>query len=303
MEKIAEFIKEFALLLGELVILFCVISFIVAILQIYISKDKIRQILTRKYKFQNAIFGALLGGITPFCSCSTIPLLLGLLKANAPFCGVVSYLIASPILNPAIIFMIFYFFGLKASVIYFLSTFLFSICAGLILDKFGFEKEIKNVILQGEFSEKTIKNLSGSFWQKQIEIFKLAFILAFDLFKRIFLFLFIGAFIGAIIHNFVPNEFFDFLSHINDTLAICVATIIGIPMYIRAESMLPIGIALMQKGVGLGIIIALIIGGAGASIPELILLSSIFRKKMLIAFLICLFFVAVMTGIIFNLLF
>lgn len=303
MEKIAEFIKEFALLLGELVILFCIISFIVAILQIYISKDKIKQILTRKYKFQNAIFGALLGGITPFCSCSTIPLLLGLLKANAPFCGVVSYLIASPILNPAIIFMIFYFFGLKASAIYFLSTFLFSVCAGLILDKFGFEKEIKNVILQGEFSEKTIKNLSGSFWQKQMRIFKLAFILAFDLFKRIFLFLFIGAFIGAIIHNFVPSDFFDFLSHVNDTFAICVATIIGIPMYIRAESMLPIGIALMQKGVGLGIIIALIIGGAGASIPELILLSSIFKKKMLIAFLICLFFVAVMTGIIFNLLF
>ena len=293
--------KTFLMLFGELFSLFIGISFVVALLQIYISPERIKRVLTTPRKFLNSVLGALLGAVTPFCSCSTIPVLAGLFKSGAPFNGAVSFLLTSPILNPAITTLMLAFFGLKATVIYTVFTFLFAVIIGLVLDKAGFEKEIKNVSVKGGHNDGVSwEKLQGNFWQKQWQAVKVSLKDALGLFKGVVGFLLLGAGIGAFIYEFVPTDLLANFAGVNNLWAVPLAAVLGIPMYIRTETMIPIASILITKGVAPGVMIALILGGAGASIPEVSLLSSIFKKKMVAAFVLCIFAVATITGYIFN---
>lgn len=293
--------KTFLMLFGELFGLFIGISFVVALLQIYISQDRIKRILTTPKKGLNSVLGALLGAVTPFCSCSTIPVLVGLFKSGAPFCGAISFLLTSPILNPAIITLMLAFFGVKATILYTVFTFAFAVIMGLILDKAGFEKYVKNVTVKGGHQDGICwENLQGTFWQKQWQVIKLSLKDAFGLFKGVVLFLLLGAGIGAFIYEFVPTDLLANFAGANSLWAVPLAAIVGIPMYIRTETMIPIASILIAKGVAPGVMISLILGGAGASIPEVSLLSSIFKKKMVITFVLCIFAVATITGFLFN---
>ncbi len=293
--------RTFLMLFGELFGLFIGISFIVALLQIYISQERIKRILSTPRKGVNSILGALLGAVTPFCSCSTIPVLVGLFKSGAPFNGTVSFLLTSPILNPAILTLMLAFFGVKATIVYTIFTFTFAVIMGLVLDKAGFEKEVKKVSVKGGHEDSVTWNtLQGTFWQKQWQAIKISLKDAFGLFKGVIVYLIIGAGIGAFIYEFIPTDLLANFAGTNSLWAVPLAAIIGIPMYIRTETMIPIASILIAKGVAPGIMIALILGGAGASIPEVSLLNSIFKKKMVIAFVLCIFTVATITGYAFN---
>ena len=293
----------FLYLFGELFALFIAISFLVALLQIWVSKDRIKRLLTRPHKVENAILGALLGSVTPFCSCSTIPVLVGLFKSGAPFSGAISFLMTSPILNPAIIALLLVVFGPLPTVVYALITFVFAICVGLLLDKLGFSRYVKNVNVSGGCGceDITWEKLEGTFWQKQWQACKYAVKDAIGLFKGVIGWLLLGAGIGAFIYGFVPTELLENFAGADNLWAIPLAAVIGIPMYIRVETMIPIAGILMDKGVSAGIVIALILGGAGASIPEVSLLNSIFKKQMVVTFVLCIFLVAVGTGFAFTL--
>lgn len=293
----------FLYLFGELFALFIAISFLVALLQIWVSKDRIKRLLTRPHKVENAILGALLGSVTPFCSCSTIPVLVGLFKSGVPFSGAISFLMTSPILNPAIIALLLVFFGPLPTVVYALITFVFAICVGLLLDKLGFSRYVKNVNVSGGCGceDITWEKLEGTFWQKQWQACKYAVKDAIGLFKGVIGWLLLGAGIGAFIYGFVPTELLENFAGADNLWAIPLAAVIGIPMYIRVETMIPIAGILMDKGVSAGIVIALILGGAGASIPEVSLLNSIFKKQMVVTFVLCIFLVAVGTGFAFTL--
>lgn len=298
-------VLEFVKLFGELLVLFVGISFLVALLQVYVSPARVKSLLTADNKLVSGILGASLGTVTPFCSCSTIPVLSGLLKSGAPFCGIVSFLLTSPVLNPAIITLFIAFFGIKAALVY--ATFVLSlaIIIGLLLDKFGFIKEVKEVKTQscGCCScEKTWETMTGTFFQKQIKAMKLAANNSRELFKDVFPYLLIGATIGAFIHEVIPTDFLTNFAGKNQFWAIPTAAVVGIPMYIRTETMIPVASILMAKGVAPGVVIALIIGGAGASLPELSLLSSMFKKKMIAMFVSSVFIVAIITGCAFNIL-
>ena len=293
--------RTFLMLFGELFGLFIGISFIVALLQIYISQERIKRILSTPRKGVNSILGALLGAVTPFCSCSTIPVLVGLFKSGAPFNGTVSFLLTSPILNPAILTLMLAFFGVKATIVYTIFTFTSAVIMGLVLDKAGFEKEVKKVSVKGGHEDSVTWNtLQGTFWQKQWQAIKISLKDAFGLFKGVIVYLIIGAGIGAFIYEFIPTDLLANFAGTNSLWAVPLAAIIGIPMYIRTETMIPIASILIAKGVAPGIMIALILGGAGASIPEVSLLNSIFKKKMVIAFVLCIFTVATITGYAFN---
>ena len=293
--------KMFLFLMGELILLLIGISFLVALIQIYLSKDKIKRILTTPRKGLNSILGAVLGAVTPFCSCSTVPILVGLLKSGAPFSGTISFLLTSPILNPAIIALFLTFFGLKATILYTVFTFIFAVIIGLLLDKLGFEGEVKNVSIKGEEDDEIVyENFEGTFLQKNKAAFKYAFFDSLILFRQVFPYLLLGAGIGSFIYEFVPQDLLSNFAGKSNILSVPIAALVGIPMYIRTETMIPIARILIDKGVGYGTMIALIIGGAGASIPELSLLGSIFKKKMMIAFVLSIFTVAIITGYVFN---
>mgnify|MGYP000096185563 FL=1 len=260
----------FLYLFGELFALFIAISFLVALLQIWVSKDRIKRLLTRPHKVENAILGALLGSVTPFCSCSTIPVLVGLFKSGAPFSGAISFLMTSPILNPAIIALLLVFFGPLPTVVYALITFVFAICVGLLLDKLGFSRYVKNVNVSGGCGceDITWEKLEGTFWQKQWQACKYAVKDAIGLFKGVIGWLLLGAGIGAFIYGFVPTELLENFAGADNLWAIPLAAVIGIPMYIRVETMIPIAGILMDKGVSAGIVIALILGARAPPSPR-----------------------------------
>ena len=290
----------FLYLFGELFALFIAISFLVALLHEY-RCEELRSACSPAGG--SAILVLLLGSVTPFCSCSTIPY-VGYSRQRAVLGG---YIIPHDLSHPepghhratAGVH-----FGTFLRIIHNpLITFVFAICVGLLLDKLGFSRYVKNVNVSGGCGceDITWEKLEGTFWQKQWRACKYAVKDAIGLFKGVIGWLLLGAGIGAFIYGFVPTELLENFAGADNLWAIPLAAVIGIPMYIRVETMIPIAGILMDKGVSAGIVIALILGGAGASIPEVSLLNSIFKKQMVVTFVLCIFLVAVGTGFAFTL--
>lgn len=279
----------------ELTILFIGITFLVGLIQEYVSDETIKKAMGGRHKVVGSILGAGFGALTPFCSCSTIPMLLGMLNAGVPFAAAMAFLFSSPLLNPVIISLFVILLGWKVASLYFAITFVGTVTISILLDKLGLASHVKPAAVvrsccDGHQSDDTKSKIQRSAG------------FAMNLFHQLMPYLLIGAGIGAFIHGFVPTEIISSLAGPNNPLAVPVAAIVGIPVYIRAETMIPIGLALTGKGMSVGAVLALVIGGAGASIPELTLLSAIFKKKLLAAFVITVFSIAVVAGYLANLL-
>ncbi|WP_145368992.1 permease [Staphylococcus epidermidis] len=290
LDSIMEFIKTFVMLFFELLVLFIVVSFIVSIIQQIVSEEKIKHFLSKPNQVINYILGMIFGSITPFCSCSTIPILAGLLNSKVPFGPAVSFLIASPLMNPLMIFMLWALLGWKVAIVYFIVLAIFSILTGFVFSKMNLAETYKGVNVKGD----------GFFANKTESRFKQALNDAWAFLYPMLPYLFIGVFIGAFIYGFVPETFITKYASGGGIISVFIASIIGIPMYIRPETMLPIAEALASKGMSLGTVVALIIGGAGASIPEVVLLSKLFKKKFVISFVIAILVVAISTGLMVN---
>lgn len=289
-DSIMEFIKTFLMLFFELLLLFIVVSFIVSLIQQVVSEKKIKKLLSKPNKAVNYIFGMIIGAVTPFCSCSTIPILAGLLNSKVPFGPAMSFLIASPLMNPLMIFMLWALLGWKVAVVYFAVLAIFSILTGLVFSKINLAESYKGVNVEGD----------GFFANKSGSRFKQALNDAWAFLYPMLPYLLIGVFIGAFIYGFIPEEFITKYASGTGFISVFIASVIGVPMYIRPETMLPIAEALVSKGMSLGTVVALIIGGAGASIPEVVLLSKLFKKKFVISFVIAILVVAIATGLIVN---
>lgn len=279
----------------ELIVLFIGVTFLVGLIQEYVPEETIKKALGGRNKVIGSILGTGFGALTPFCSCSTIPLLLGMLKAGVPFAAAMAFLFSSPLLNPVIISLFIILLGWKIAALYFAVIFVSTVIIGLLLDGLGFSSQIKPVALVRNNCNCQQATDAKSRIQRSA-------IFAFNLFRQLVPYLLLGAGIGAFIHGFVPMEIITHVAGPENPLAVPVAAIIGIPIYIRAETMIPIGLALIEKGMSVGAVLALVIGGAGASIPELTLLSSMFKKRLLTAFVMTVFSIAVTVGYLANLL-
>ena len=282
-------LKEFVTISFELALLFVLVSLLVGVLSVYVSKEWIQRVLGTKRSFLGSILGAFFGALTPFCSCSTIPITLGLLNSGVAFSSAMSFLFASPLLNPVIISMMLVLFGPQITVVYAVIMFAASVITGLVLEKAGFSRYLKSVVVEGLVEE------TGTKAERIIRY-------AVRIFKQMFPYLLLGAAIGALIHGFLPADFVLMVAGPDNLFAIPLAALIGIPLYIRAETILPIGAALIAKGMGLGSVVALLIGGAGLSIPEITMLSAMFQKKLLWVFIAVIFCAAVLTGVIMQVL-
>jgi len=289
--------QYFLIITTELTVLFLGISTLVALILIYIPQEKLRLWLSRRGIWGNFL-GAVVGSLTPFCACSTIPMTLGMLNAGAPFGPVMSFVIASPLLNPIIISMILALMGIKACLIYFGVTFVGSILFGVVLEKMGGARYVKRVRVKSSCCDTSQNSISIpiAFLGK----LKLSFISAWNDFRGVLVYLLIGVAIGAGIYGYVPQDFVTKIAGPDNLFAIPIAALIGVPLYIRAETAIPIGLALLQKGMSIGAVIALIIGGAGMAIPEMAMLASIFRKRLVGAIVVVIWTTAVVGGFIFN---
>ena len=277
----------------ELIVLFIGITFLVGLIQEYVPDETIKRALGGRHRILGSFLGAGFGALTPFCSCSTIPLLLGMLNAGVPFASAMAFLFASPLLNPVIVSLFIILLGWKTALLYFAVTFLASIVIGLVLDSLGFASQVKSVAAVRGCCDCKPAEDAKSRVQRSARF-------AFSLFRQLVPYLLLGAGIGAFIHGFVPTEMISSIAGAGNPFAVPVAAIIGVPIYIRAETMIPIGLALIEKGMSTGAVLALVIGGAGASIPELTLLSAIFKRKMLAAFVLTIIAIAVAVGYLAN---
>jgi uncharacterized protein len=282
-------LKSFLYIAVELTILFIVISFVISLLQGYIPYEKLEKKLSGGNKLIAAFAAILFAFITPFCSCSTIPVVVNMLKKKMPFGIVMIFLFASPVLDPTILTLMGVVLGWKVTIIYTALTTVFSVIIGFALEAFGFEKYVKNVVMTG-YEEKNQKfNI------------KLAIKETMDLMKSVYPYLLIGALIGAVIHGLVPTEWISTVFGRDNWWLIPIAAIIGIPLYIRLSSMIPISQILIAKGMALGPVMAMIISSAGASLPEVILLKSIFKKELVMTFIGSVITMATVSGFIFYL--
>ncbi len=329
-ETAAESLEFFAFAMVELTILFVGISFIVGCINEFLPQEKVKRLLSGR-KGRGYFIGAVLGGLTPFCSCSTIPMMVGLLKAGAGFGPTMSFLFASPLVNPVLLGLFFTLLGPKITALYSLLALGLAICSGLVLEKLGFSRYLisrtmdqensgcceapSQVVIHnsesivplaqavkggvGELSSCCDTEYTTETVQKPRRwgrIFKEAVVQ----FRTFLPFILIGVAIGSLIHGFLPADMVSKVAGSDNILAIPVSAVIGIPLYIRASTMLPIAASLLGKGMSLGAVIALIIGGAGASLPEVTMLKGLFRIQLLAAFLLSVFFTAVVSGFVMN---
>jgi uncharacterized protein len=282
-------LKSFLYIAVELTVLFIAISFVISLLQGYIPYEKIEKKLSGRNKGIAAFAAIVFAFITPFCSCSTIPVVVNMLKKKMPFGIVMIFLFASPVLDPTILTLMGVVLGWKVTIIYTVLTTLFSIIIGFTLEAFGFEKYVRNVVMTG-YEEKNQKfNV------------KLALKETFDLMKSVYPYLLIGALIGSVIHGLVPTEWISTVFGRDNWWLIPIAAIIGVPLYIRLSSMIPISQILIAKGMALGPVMAMIISSAGASLPEIILLKSIFKKELVVMFILSVITMSTISGFIFYL--
>ena len=298
-EKVKDTLEMFTFLAIELTALFLLISYFVGALQVFIPPKKIENILSSKHG-KGYFIAAFLGSITPFCSCSTIPFLKGLLRAKAGFGPMMVFLFASPLLNPIVIALFIATFGIKIAALYFSIAMGVSVAAGYTLEMFGFEKYIKPFE-----TEQSCCSTQGSCGTTQPVISKWRKIwnITWADFKSALPYLFIGVALGSIIHGFVPTDFITKYASAENPAAIPFAAVVGIPLYLRAVTLIPLSAALVTKGMGLGAVMAFMIGSAGASLPEVILLKSMFKIQMIIAFLAVVLGMAIFSGYLFSALF
>jgi len=299
-QMVFDTLNMFAFLALELTILFLLISYIVGVLQEYIPPSKIQSILSSK-NGKGYIIAGFLGAITPFCSCSTIPFLKGLLRAKAGFGTMMVFLFASPLLNPIIIGLFAVTFGVKVTVFYFTIAMGVSIAAGYLLEKLGFEKYIKpEAYITPE--NKACASSCGSN-DKPVSKWTRIWHSTWADFKKVLPYLIGGIALGSMIYGFMPTEFVANVASESNPFAVPIAAVIGIPLYIRAEAVIPLSAALAAKGMGLGAVMTLIIGSAGASLTEVVLLKSLFKNPMIIAFLTVILSMAIGAGYLYSYLF
>ncbi|AYV72633.1 MULTISPECIES: permease [Niallia] len=282
-----EVLKNFAWLVIELTVLFVVVSFIVNLLQGFIRYNKVEMWMKEAPPIVSALIAVVFAFITPFCSCSTIPVVVNLLKNKIRFSTVMIFLFTSPVLDPTILTVMAVLMGWKVALTYTAITTILSVILGFVLEKWGFEKEVKNVIIKN--ASQAEKGFSLKNTVSEI----------LTLMKTVYPFLLIGAGIGAVIGGIVPTEFVATYLGGEKWWLIPIAAIIGIPLYIRLSSMIPISQILIAKGMALGPVMAMMISSAGASLPELSLLNSIFKRKLVFAFILSVISMSTISGFLF----
>lgn len=282
----------FFVLIGlELAAVFIAVSVLLGLLQEYVPVHVLKRIMPDGVR--GAFMAAALGGLTPFCSCSTIPVMVGMRNAGIGFGPSAAFLIASPLVNPVVLSLFWLAFGWPVAVAYGAITLVAAALFGLLWDRLGLAREMRPVRLVG------LPETGGRSAPLRRRL-ATGLVNAIGVFRAFVPYLLLGALIGAVIYGFVPADWVARVAGPDNPLAVPLAAVIGVPLYIRADTMIPVGLALHQKGMGMGAIIALVIGGAGISIPEMILLAKVFRPRLLLAFAGTVFTVAVAAGLFFD---
>ncbi|WP_222914065.1 permease [Natrinema sp. SYSU A 869] len=292
-----------------LVPLFIGASFLVGLAQEYLPPKKVERKLRGHDEGTGNAAAAGLGAVTPFCSCSTVPVLAGLLQAGAPLGLAFSFLLASPLVNEIAVLLLIGLFGIEVTIYYVTITFVAAVVGGIIIGRLGLADHVKEVRITDSTSQAvadggTVDCCAGgtaNVEQTHRQHFESAAREAWSFFVDTLPYLILGMTIGALIHGAVPVDMLHTVLGSENPLAVPLAALAGAPVYISLSGMLPIAASLSEHGIEIGTVLAFVIGGAGVSIPNLILLNKLFKRRLLLVYAGTVVTIGITVGIVFNL--
>lgn len=278
----------------KIVVLLCVLIFIISYIQSYFPPERSKKILGRFHGIGANSVAALLGTVTPFCSCSSIPLFIGFTSAGLPLGVTFSFLISSPMVDLGSLVLLMSIFGTKVALLYVIFGLVIAVVGGTIIEKMRMEKYVESFIL----SAGSVDIESPELTKKDRLIYAKEQTLS--TFKKVFPYILIGVGIGAFIHNWIPEEWVVSLLGSNNPFGVILATVVGIPVYADIFGTIPIAEALLAKGAQLGTMLAFMMGVTTLSLPSLIMLRKAVKPKLLALFIAICTIGIIVVGYIFN---
>lgn len=294
----ASAIEFFLFEVPKVFMLLVLIIFIVGIIRTYFTPERTRKVLAGKREYIGNILGALLGIVTPFCSCSAIPLFIGFIESGVPLGVTFSFLIAAPMINEVAIVLLFAMFGLKVTAIYIGSGLFIAITAGYIIGRIRLEHFVEPwvyAVKVGNAGSDTSMTFRARIYAGILSVT--------DIISKIWLYVIAGIAVGAGIHGYVPTGFMAMLMGKDVWWAVPVAVLLGIPMYANAAGMIPIVHVLLEKGASLGTALAFMMAVIGLSLPEAVILRKVLKLPLLAIFFGIVAFGIMLVGYLFNFLF
>lgn len=280
----------------KITILLCLLIFGISYIQSYFPPERSRQILSKFHGIGANIVSALLGTVTPFCSCSSIPLFMGFTSSGLPVGVTFSFLISSPMVDLGSLVLLMSIFGAKVAVIYVLAGLFIAVLGGTMIEKLGMSRYVESFILNAGGVDISVPDLTVNarlqYAKEQMT----------GTFRKVFPYILIGVGIGAVIHNWIPQSVVEAVLGGNNPFGVILATIVGVPMYADIFGTIPVAEALLAKGAQLGTILSFMMAVTTLSLPSLIMLRKAMKPKLLTVFIIICACGIIAIGYLFNLL-
>lgn len=266
----------------KIFILLFTIALLIGLINTYFPVEKVRNFLTtRKLYGADYLLAALFGTITPFCSCSSVPLFIGFVRGGIPLGVTLAFLTSSPLVDSVVIAMLIGAFGIKTTIIYVVSGILVAMVAGYILGRMSLEKYLLPWVTKNTNTGGLAEILANEGFKKK---FNRATNETIGIIKSVGWYVVLGVAIGAFIHGFVPIDFFQKYLNIKALIAVPVAVLVAVPLYANAAGILPIAQVLVDKGISLGVVLSFMMAAVGLSIPSAVMLKKVMSSRLLVIF-------------------
>jgi uncharacterized membrane protein YraQ (UPF0718 family) len=274
--------------------LLSVIIFVVAIIRSFFPPEKTKQILSRFPETVGNVLAALLGIVTPFCSCSAVPLFIGFIEAGVPLGVTFSFLVSSPMVNEVALIMLWGLFGWKVALIYIVSGVVIAIISGMIIGRLKLEKHVEDYVYQIQMANGEIPNPT---WSERLSYAK-GYVL--EILHKVWPYVLVGIAIGGLMHGYAPANLLTKVAGRSNPFAVPVAVLIGVPLYSNAAGVIPIVKVLMDKGMAIGTALSFMMAVTALSLPEGIILRKVLKPRLLAVFFGVVAIGIMITGYLFN---
>lgn len=277
-------------------LLLVLMIFLMGVVRSFFSPEKTRKALEGKPLFAGNVMAGTLGILTPFCSCSAIPLFLGFVEAGIPIGVTFSFLIAAPMVNEVGVIMLVGLFGWKTGIIYALAGLIIAVAAGWIIGKLKLEKWVQNWVFETKFGHAQLPEEKPTLDDR----IRFGLDAVKETLSKIWLYILVGVAIGSLIHGYIPENYLVSVMHKSEWYSVPLSVVIGVPIYSCTAGIVPIASALIEKGVPLGTALAFMMAAVGISLPELIILKKVLKAPLILTFVGVLALGIVMVGYLFN---
>jgi len=278
----------------KILMLLSIMIFLISYIRSYFPPERTKKILEKFSGIKGNIMASLLGTVTPFCSCSSVPIFIGFVESGIPLGVTFSFLITSPLINQGAIIVLLAAFGWKVAALYIAMGIVIGIIGGIIIGKFNLESEVEGYVYEMSMGEVEIETLT----KKERARFALEEVI--KIVKHVWIYLLIGIGLGAAIHGWAPADILTKYAGPNNPFAVLVGVLVGIPLYADVIGTIPIAEALISKGMGMGTALSFMMAVAALSLPAMILLRKVIKPKLLTIFVMITSFGIITVGYLFN---